>query len=62
MAWQSTAFDTLRLDWPQPHVARVTLNRPDVLNAINTQMGDRHCWTCGPDWTASDAGDCAAWC
>ena len=32
-------FDTLRCDAAAPHVLRVTLNRPEVGNAINTQMG-----------------------
>ncbi len=32
-------YDTLRIDAPLPHVMQVTLNRPEVLNAINTQMG-----------------------
>ncbi|MFO1191058.1 MAG: enoyl-CoA hydratase-related protein [Rhodoferax sp.] len=56
MTWQSAAFDTLRLDWPQPHVARVTLNRPEVLNAINTRMGEEllALW----QGLEQDAGDC----
>jgi enoyl-CoA hydratase/carnithine racemase len=37
MTWP--AYTTLLLDTPHPHVLRVTLNRPEVLNAINTQMG-----------------------
>jgi enoyl-CoA hydratase/carnithine racemase len=32
-------FETLRIDQPQPHIALVTLNRPDFANAMNTQMG-----------------------
>lgn len=32
-------FDTLRCETAAPHVLRVTLNRPEVGNAINTQMG-----------------------
>lgn len=32
-------YQTLALDTPLPHVLRVTLNRPEVLNAISTQMG-----------------------
>ncbi len=32
-------YETLLLDSPDAHVLRVTLNRPKVLNAINTQMG-----------------------
>ena len=31
-------YDTLSLSWPQPEVLLVTLNRPDVGNALNTQM------------------------
>jgi enoyl-CoA hydratase/carnithine racemase len=33
------AFETLRLSRPQPHLMLVTLDRPDVMNALNTQMG-----------------------
>jgi len=32
-------YETLRLDRPAAHVLRVTLNRPEVSNALNTQMG-----------------------
>ena len=32
-------FPTLNLDHPKPHVLLVTINRPDVANALNTQMG-----------------------
>ena len=32
-------FETIRLDYPQEHTVLVTLNRPDVANAMNTQMG-----------------------
>jgi enoyl-CoA hydratase len=31
-------FQTLLTDTPAPHVLRVTLNRPEVANAFNTQM------------------------
>jgi enoyl-CoA hydratase/carnithine racemase len=31
-------FQTLLTDAPAPHVLRVTLNRPEVANAFNTQM------------------------
>lgn len=31
-------FETLLLDQPAPHVLRVTFNRPDLANALNTQM------------------------
>jgi enoyl-CoA hydratase/carnithine racemase len=33
------SYDTLRCETPQPHVLLVTLNRPEVRNAFNTQMG-----------------------
>lgn len=33
------AYETLQLASGGPHLLVVTLNRPDVLNAINTQMG-----------------------
>ena len=33
------AYETLRLDEPAPHILLVTLNRPEVSNAFNTQMG-----------------------
>jgi enoyl-CoA hydratase len=32
-------YTTLRTEEPVPHVLVVTLNRPEVLNALNTQMG-----------------------
>ena len=32
-------FDTISVAYPQEHTALVTLNRPDVANAMNTQMG-----------------------
>jgi enoyl-CoA hydratase/carnithine racemase len=32
-------YETLQLEANGPHLLVVTLNRPDVLNAINTQMG-----------------------
>jgi enoyl-CoA hydratase/carnithine racemase len=32
-------YDTLALDAPEPHVLVVRLNRPQVSNALNTQMG-----------------------
>ncbi|WP_366656105.1 enoyl-CoA hydratase-related protein [Fodinicurvata sp. EGI_FJ10296] len=34
-----TAFETLTLDSPAEYVLRVTLNRPQAANAMNTQMG-----------------------
>lgn len=34
-----TDFDTLKVDLPQPGLLLVTLNRPERLNALNTQMG-----------------------
>jgi enoyl-CoA hydratase/carnithine racemase len=33
-----TQYQTLLLDSPAPHVLRVTFNRPEVRNALNTQM------------------------
>jgi enoyl-CoA hydratase/carnithine racemase len=33
------AFETLALEQPAPHVLLVRLNRPEVANALNTQMG-----------------------
>jgi enoyl-CoA hydratase/carnithine racemase len=33
------AYETIRLDQPQDHTVQVTLNRPEVVNAMNTQMG-----------------------
>lgn len=36
-------YETLELDCPSPHVLSVTLNRPDVSNALNTQMGRDLC-------------------
>jgi enoyl-CoA hydratase len=32
-------FETLRVESPQPGIAVLTLNRPEVRNAFNTQMG-----------------------
>jgi enoyl-CoA hydratase/carnithine racemase len=32
-------FATLRIDRPRPHVMLVTLNRPEVANAMNSQCG-----------------------
>lgn len=36
MTWQ---FETLETSIPEPHVLLVTINRPAVYNALNTQMG-----------------------
>ncbi|WP_428492370.1 enoyl-CoA hydratase/isomerase family protein [Rhodopila sp.] len=33
------SFDTLSVEFPQDHTVLVTLNRPEVANALNTQMG-----------------------
>jgi enoyl-CoA hydratase len=33
------SLDTLTVDTPQEHTVLVTLNRPEVANAMNTQMG-----------------------
>ena len=35
----SATLTTLRIEQPQPHVKLITLNREDVANAMNTQMG-----------------------
>jgi enoyl-CoA hydratase/carnithine racemase len=32
-------YQTLKVESPEPHVLLVTMNRPEVRNAINTQMG-----------------------
>ena len=32
-------YETLRIAAPDEHILHVTLDRPDVLNALNTQMG-----------------------
>jgi enoyl-CoA hydratase len=32
-------FETVTVVWPQDHTVLVTLNRPEVANAMNTQMG-----------------------
>ncbi len=34
-----TTFETIRVEHPQEHTVLVTLNRPEVSNAMNTQMG-----------------------
>ena len=34
----TASYQTILTDAPAPHVLRVTLNRPDVANAFNTQM------------------------
>ena len=34
-----TKFETLLVEEPQEHTVLVTLNRPEVANAMNTQMG-----------------------
>ncbi|MBI2218447.1 MAG: enoyl-CoA hydratase/isomerase family protein [Candidatus Rokubacteria bacterium] len=33
------AYETLKTELPEPHVLVVAMNRPEVRNAINTQMG-----------------------
>lgn len=40
-------FATLKLERPEDHLLVVTLNRPDVANALNTRMGEelRELWT-----------------
>jgi enoyl-CoA hydratase len=32
-------FDTVLVEYPREHIVLVTLNRPEVANAMNTQMG-----------------------
>ena len=32
-------FETVRLAKPAAHILQVTLDRPEVFNALNTQMG-----------------------
>ena len=32
-------YETITVDQPQEHTVLVTLNRPEVANAMNTQMG-----------------------
>jgi enoyl-CoA hydratase/carnithine racemase len=32
-------FETINVEYPQEHTVLVTLNRPEVANAMNTQMG-----------------------
>jgi len=34
-----TTFETVTVEYPQEHTVLVTLNRPEVANAMNTQMG-----------------------
>ena len=34
-----TDFETIVLSRPDDHILLVTLNRPDVANALNTRMG-----------------------
>ncbi len=34
-----TTYATLRLETPQPGILLVALNRPEVANALNTEMG-----------------------
>ena len=33
------SYQTLKTETPEPHVLLVTLNRPEIANALNTQMG-----------------------
>jgi enoyl-CoA hydratase/carnithine racemase len=33
------SYETIRIETPREHTVLVTLNRPEVLNAMNTQMG-----------------------
>ncbi len=34
-----TIFETVTVEYPQDHTVLVTLNRPEIANAMNTQMG-----------------------
>jgi enoyl-CoA hydratase len=36
----SSAFETLRVTWPGTDILLVALNRPQVMNAINTQLAE----------------------
>jgi len=33
------SYETIKLEQPQEHIVVLTLNRPEVVNAMNTQMG-----------------------
>ncbi len=44
----AAAYETLRLSQPAEGVLLVALNRPDVRNALNTQMGRDLCGVFGP--------------
>lgn len=47
-------YETLLLSEPAPHVLQITLNRPEVANAMNTQMGlDLHA---AFDWLCANPG------
>lgn len=35
-----TDYETIRVEFPSPELALMTLNRPDRLNALNTKMGE----------------------
>jgi len=35
-----SAFDTLNVTTPEPHILVVVLNRPEAMNAMNTHMGE----------------------
>src|ERR1700733_5062515 len=39
MSFATMSFATLSIDRPRPNVMLVTLNRPDVANAMNSQCG-----------------------
>lgn len=55
---QPASWQTLEVSSPEPHVLLVTLNRPEVANALNTQMGTnlRDLWV----GLTRDAGDTRA--
>ena len=50
--------ETILIDEPAPHVARITFNRPEVANALSTQMGEEllEAWTSLAARAAGDPG------
>ena len=51
--------ETILIDDPAPHVARITFNRPEVANALSTQMGEElfEAWSGLAARAAGDPGD-----
>ena len=35
-----TDYETIQVEFPNPNLALLTLNRPERLNALNTKMGE----------------------